>query len=95
MPLLLQVEFQDLEGHSALHAACNSCALPVVSLLLAAGADPGLLSREGYTPLDLVWPPLRAQAEACFKQARCGGRVGGLRVGVGVGAMSQAEACFK
>ena len=42
------------DGWSALHLAARAGAAEKVKLLLAAGADAGLTTKQGYTPLALV-----------------------------------------
>lgn len=49
--LLLDVNFQDEFGDSALIAASDGGHLPVVQLLLAYGADPNLYDGDGYSAL--------------------------------------------
>merc|ERR1719281_1231542 len=55
-------------GSTPLHAACFYGHMPVVSLLVAKGADINLKNRYGSTPLDEMHPKLHSQVEAMVQQ---------------------------
>ena len=52
--LRLDANARDASGESPLHDAARFGHLAVAKTLLSAGADPSLVSKEGYTPLGLA-----------------------------------------
>ena len=50
----VEVDAQNMQGHTPLHVACSRGNWPVVRLLLKANADPSIPDKRGFTPVQLA-----------------------------------------
>ena len=62
----------NLKGFSALHCAAGQGKIGIVRMLLNAGANPDLQTRDGFTPLMLTASSTRAWPEVADALLKCG-----------------------